>query len=85
MAGVLLLRLLGGHVGSQGMAAADDTGLLKSMLVPGAWRELWARGCRVAILVPRVWRELWAWGCGAAILVPGAWQVLWARSCLVAM
>jgi len=44
MAGVLLLRLLGRHVGSQGMTAGDDPGLLTSMFVPGAWRELWARG-----------------------------------------
>jgi len=76
MAGVLLLHLLGRHVGSQGKVADDDPGLLTSMFVPGAWRELWARGCWATVLVTKAWQELWARGCQAAIFVPGAWREL---------
>jgi len=70
------IGLPGGHICSRCMAGAVGTGLLLAILVPGAWRELCARGCRATIVVPGVWRYLKVRGCWVAMLVPGAWQEL---------
>jgi len=52
LAGAVGQGLRDGNVGSQGMAGYVVPGLLPAMLVPGAWRELWARGSGVAIFIP---------------------------------
>jgi len=50
MAGAVGLKLLGGHVGSWGMAGAVGPGLPPAMLVPQAWRDLWARVCQAVMV-----------------------------------
>ena len=77
--------LLCGRVGFRGMAGAVGLWLSSATSVPGAWHELWARGCRATMFVPRSWRELWARGCRAAMLVARAWWELWALGCQAAM
>ena len=61
------------------MAGAVVPKLLPAMLVPRAWRELWAQGCHAAMFDPSACSELWARGCRVAMLVPGAWRELYAQ------
>ena len=52
-----------GYVGSRGMAGPVCSSLLPAMLVPKAWRQLWAWGCPAVKFVARTWRELLSRGC----------------------
>jgi len=59
-----------GHVGSRGMEGAVGPGLPPAMLVPGAWRELWAQVCCHPCWFPGM-VQLWARVCCRPCWFPG--------------
>jgi len=56
--GTVSPKLPFGHIGSQGMVKAVGPRLPPAILVPGAWRELWAQGYEAAMFVPGPCSEL---------------------------
>jgi len=51
------------------------------ILVLGAWRELWAWGCRRPCSFPGHGGSCGPCGSRVSMLVPGAWRELWAWGC----
>jgi len=63
MQGAVVLWLMGGHIGSRGMAGAVGLGLQGGHVGSRGMAGAVVPKLLPAMLVPRAWRELWVWGC----------------------